>query len=54
MDTNSVHLHITKVAFDPLKVIDTHRLQEEWQEGWISQTLCQVNDHRELLVVEKR
>jgi mannose-6-phosphate isomerase-like protein (cupin superfamily) len=44
MDTNSVHSHNTEIAFEPLEVIDTHRLQEKWQKGWVSQTLCQVND----------
>lgn len=44
MDSNQVHSHNTNVAYDPLQVIDTHRLQETWQEGWASQTLCQVND----------
>jgi mannose-6-phosphate isomerase-like protein (cupin superfamily) len=44
METNSVYSHDTSVAFDPLEVIDTHELQEKWQEGWVSQTLCQVND----------
>ena len=44
METNPVPVHNTDVAFDPLEVIDTHELQEKWQEGWVSQTLCQVND----------
>ena len=44
MDSNQVHSHNTNVAYDPLQVIDTHRLQAAWQEGWASQTLCQVND----------
>ena len=44
MDSNTVHSHNTEIAFNPLELIDTNRMQEKWQEGWVSQTLCQVND----------
>lgn len=44
MDTKPEQSHSTDVAFAPLEVIDTRRLPEAWQEGWTSQTLCQVND----------
>ena len=44
MDSKSVQSHNTEVAFGPLQVIDVQRQPEAWQEGWASQTLCQVND----------
>lgn len=44
MNTNSAHSHNLEVRYGPLEVMDTCRLQEKWQAGWISQTLCQVND----------
>ncbi|MGD8821850.1 MAG: cupin domain-containing protein [Anaerolineales bacterium] len=44
MEYDSVHWHDMEAAFDPLELMDTHSLQEQWKEGWSSQTLCQVND----------
>jgi mannose-6-phosphate isomerase-like protein (cupin superfamily) len=44
MDSDSLHSHNTELAFDPLQVIDAHKLQENWGKGWTSQSLCLVND----------
>jgi mannose-6-phosphate isomerase-like protein (cupin superfamily) len=41
---DSAPAHNLQVAFDSLQVIDIQRLQEQWQAGWTSQTLCEVND----------
>ena len=43
MDSKPAQSHSTELAFGPLELIDTQELQEPWQEGWTSQTLCQVN-----------
>jgi len=43
MDSQFPYSIHTDVRFGPLELIDVQKLQEECQEDWFNQTLCQVN-----------
>jgi dTDP-4-dehydrorhamnose 3,5-epimerase-like enzyme len=44
MNTQSPYSINTNVKFNPLELIDVQKLQDDCQEDWFNQTLCQVND----------
>jgi mannose-6-phosphate isomerase-like protein (cupin superfamily) len=44
MDSKPTYSINTDVKFGPLELIDVQKLNQECQEPWFNQTLCQVND----------